>query len=114
MTSHNDLDLAAALDEFDVDMDAQPAADAAPQRDPMRMLRRIPVRLTLEVGTATVPLACLLAFESGSTVELDRLAGEPLVIKVNGAPIGTAEVVVSGEHYGLRIVDLDDLKSLAA
>ncbi|CAJ0819355.1 MULTISPECIES: flagellar motor switch protein FliN [Ralstonia] len=114
MTSHNDIDLAAALDEFDIGDESQTAVEAAPQRDPMRMLRRIPVRLTLEVGSATVPLADLLTFEPGSTVELDRLAGEPLVIKVNGAQIGTAEVVVSGEHYGLRIVDLDDLKSLAS
>jgi len=112
MTS-TDIDL-TALDDFDVDDDATPAAQAAPTRDPLRMLRRIPVRLTLEVGSATVPMAQLLALEAGSTVELDRLAGEPLVIKVNGEPIGTAEVVVAGEHYGLRIVELDDLSALTA
>ena len=37
------------------------------------------------------------------------LAGEPLVIKVNGAPIGRAEVVVAGEQYGLKVIDLDGL-----
>ena len=36
-------------------------------------------------------------------------AGEPLVIKVNGTPIGRAEVVVSGENYGLKVLELSDL-----
>jgi flagellar motor switch protein FliN/FliY len=40
---------------------------------------------------------------------LDALAGEPLVIKVNGAAIGRAEVVVAGEQYGLKVIDLDGL-----
>ena len=51
-----------------------------------------------------------------SVVELDRLAGEPLVIKVNGTAIGRAEVVVAGENYGLKVIDLDglDLGQLAS
>ena len=40
---------------------------------------------------------------------LTNLAGEPLVIKVNGTPIGRAEVVVAGEQYGLKVIDLDGL-----
>jgi flagellar motor switch protein FliN/FliY len=49
-----------------------------------------------------------------SVVELDMLAGDPLVIKVNGTPIGRAEVVVAGENYGLKVLDLDglDLESM--
>lgn len=113
MNAINDIDL-SALDDFDMGDAPEAATEAPAPRDPMRMLRRIPVRLTLEVGEATVPLADLLSYEAGSTVELNRLAGEPLAIKVNGTPIGTAEVVVSGEHYGLRIIELDDLSSLAA
>ncbi|MEW1781069.1 flagellar motor switch protein FliN [Arthrobacter sp. NPDC080086] len=113
MTAINDIDL-SALDDLDLGDEPQATAEAAAPRDPMRMLRRIPVRLTLEVGEATVPLADLLSYEAGSTVELNRLAGEPLVIKVNGTAIGTAEVVVSGEHYGLRIIELDDLSSLTS
>ena len=112
MTSTTDLDL-SALGDLDLGDDPQSIAASASPRDPMRMLRRIPVRLTLEVGEATVPLADLLSYETGSTVELNRLAGEPLVIKVNGTPVGLGEVVVSGEHYGLRIIELDDLNSLA-
>ncbi|WP_175808510.1 flagellar motor switch protein FliN [Burkholderia cenocepacia] len=111
MTSTTDLDL-SALADLDLGDDPKSITEPASPRDPMRMLRRIPVRLTLEVGEATVPLADLLSYETGSTVELNRLAGEPLVIKVNGTPVGLGEVVVSGEHYGLRIIELDDLNAL--
>lgn len=88
-------------------------AQASTQRAPLQLLRRIPVRLTLEVGAATLPLSELVALEHGSVVELDRLAGEPLLIKVNGATIGRAEVVVAGDNYGLKVVELDDLGALA-
>lgn len=92
------------------------AAEAPPRRrDLPQMLRKIPVTLTLEVGAARVSLQDLMAIETDSVIELDTLAGEPLVIKVNGTPIGRAEVVVAGENYGLKVVemagfDLDALK----
>ncbi|MFL6675696.1 MAG: FliM/FliN family flagellar motor switch protein [Massilia sp.] len=73
------------------------------------MMRRIPVTLTLEVGSARISLQELMSIGPASVVPLDSLAGEPLVIKVNGAPIGRAEVVVSGEQYGLKVIDLDGL-----
>lgn len=73
------------------------------------MMRRIPVTLTLEVGSARISLQELMAIGPSSVVPLDALAGEPLVIKVNGAPIGRAEVVVAGEQYGLKVIDLDGL-----
>ncbi|MGU3779458.1 flagellar motor switch protein FliN [Burkholderia metallica] len=110
MTSTTDLDL-SALGDLDLGDDPKSITETTSARDPMRMLRRIPVRLTLEVGEATVPLADLLSYETGSTVELNRLAGDPLIIKVNGTPVGLGEVVVSGEHYGLRIIELDDLNA---
>ncbi|PZN31905.1 MAG: flagellar motor switch protein FliN [Proteobacteria bacterium] len=73
------------------------------------MMRKIPVTLTLEVGSARISLQDLASIEPNSVIELDTLAGEPLVIKVNGTAIGRAEVVVSGENYGLRVVELSDL-----
>lgn len=80
-----------------------------PRRNIPEMMRKIPVTLTLEVGSARISLHDLMSIENDSVVELDRLAGEPLVIKVNGTPIGRAEVVVSGENYGLKVIDLDGL-----
>jgi len=74
-----------------------------------QMMRRIPVTLTLEVGSARVSLQELMEIQPSSVLPLDSLAGEPLVIKVNGTPIGRAEVVVAGEQYGLKVIDLDGL-----
>ncbi|NYE59753.1 flagellar motor switch protein FliN/FliY [Duganella sp. 1224] len=82
---------------------------AAPRRDLPAMMRKIPVTLTLEVGSARISLEELMNIGPDSVVELDVLAGEPLVIKVNGTAIGRAEVVVAGENYGLKVIDLDGL-----
>jgi flagellar motor switch protein FliN/FliY len=82
---------------------------AAPRRDLPAMMRKIPVTLTLEVGSARISLEELMNIGPDSVVELDVLAGEPLVIKVNGTAIGRAEVVVAGENYGLKVLDLDGL-----
>lgn len=84
--------------------------------DLTQMMRKIPVTLTLEVGSARISLQELMAIGESSVVELDALAGEPLIIKVNGTPIGRGQVVVSGENYGLKVIDLDglDLDSLAS
>ena len=84
-------------------------ATSAPRRDLPAMMRKIPVTLTLEVGSARISLQDLMAIGPDSVVELDVLAGEPLVIKVNGTAIGRAEVVVAGENYGLKVIDLDGL-----
>lgn len=79
------------------------------RRDIPQMMRKIPVTLTLEVGSARISLQELMAIGPDSVIELDIPAGEPLVIKVNGTPIGRAEVVVAGENYGLKVIDLDGL-----
>ena len=94
------------IDELS-DTAAAPAAPGAARLP--QMMRRIPVTLTLEVGSARISLQELMAIGPSSVVPLDALAGEPLVIKVNGAPIGRAEVVVAGEQYGLKVIDLDGL-----
>jgi|SRR5450830_362476 len=105
------------LDDVTEEMILDPvAADLAemqvarpPRRDLPQMMRKIPVTLTLEVGSARISLEELMSIGPESVVELDVLAGEPLVIKVNGTAIGRAEVVVAGENYGLKVIDLDGL-----
>ncbi len=93
--------------------EAAPAAETptppARTRALGRLMRQIPVTLTLEVGSARVSLEDLSMLDADSVVELDTLAGEPLTIKVNGVAIGRAEVVISGDNYGLKIVDVSDL-----
>lgn len=98
------------LDDIDAPAPATPPEPPpAPRRSLSQMMRKIPVTLTLEVGSAKVSLHDLVNLGPESVVELDRLAGEPLVIRVNGTPIGQGEVVVSGENYGLKVVELADL-----
>lgn len=119
MNTHDPLDMGPLLgdgpDLIDLDTpEAPPAPVAKPRRDLSQMMRRIPITLTLEVGSARVSLQDLAELSETSVVELDALAGEPLVIKANGTPVGRAEVVVSGDNYGLKVVELSglDLDSL--
>lgn len=91
--------------------DADQTRSGSPRRarDLPQMMRKIPVTLTLEVGSARISLQELMSIGPSSVIALDAMAGEPLVIKVNGTPIGRAEVVVAGEQYGLKVIDLDGL-----
>lgn len=105
-----DDNLLADLEDVLEDEAPESAAPApAPKRNFAQMMRRIPVTLTLEVGSAKLSLQELAQIERNSVIELDTLAGEPLVVKVNGTVIGRAEVVVSGENYGLKVLELSDL-----
>jgi len=90
-----------------------PAADAAavPQSDiALGRLSRIKVNLTVEVGHARLTLEDLLRLNEGAVVELDRMAGDPLDILVNGTQIARGEVVVVGERFGIRFSEIVDPK----
>lgn len=110
--STSDALLEDMSEEMIIDQVTSELSDMSPprqRRDLPQMMRKIPVTLTLEVGSARISLQDLMAIGPDSVVELDVLAGEPLVIKVNGTAIGRAEVVVAGENYGLKVIDLDGL-----
>ena len=109
-TNQSDTLLEDLGDEMIIDQgDVSDVTSTRTRRDIPQMMRKIPVTLTLEVGSARISLEELMAIGPDSVLELDMLAGEPLVIKVNGTPIGRAEVVVAGENYGLKVIDLDGL-----
>ncbi|MFT4173488.1 MAG: FliM/FliN family flagellar motor switch protein [Rhodocyclaceae bacterium] len=107
----DNTDLGSLLADLAEPVNEAPMVAEAPRppRSLTQMMRKIPVTLTLEVGAARVSLQDLMNIQQDSVIELDTLAGEPLVIKVNGTAIGRAEVVVSGENYGLKVVELSDL-----
>lgn len=93
----------------------EPTKAPASLADSMALLKRIPVTLTLEVSSVEIMLADLLNIDHDTVIELDKLAGEPLDIKVNNILLGKAEVVVVNEKYGLRVLefntnDINDLK----
>ena len=76
-----------------------------PQQD-LSFFGKIPVSVTLEVASTEISLKELMEVDASSVIVLDKLAGEPLDVKVNGALFAKAEVVVMNGNYGLRIVEL--------
>ena len=99
------------INEGELSLDAeQPAVEPVPQlpspRQDMSFFGKIPVNVTLEVASAEISLKELMECDTSSVIVLDKLAGEPLDVKVNGTLFGKAEVVVMNGNYGLRIVEL--------
>ncbi|MDQ7015351.1 MAG: flagellar motor switch protein FliN [Gammaproteobacteria bacterium] len=66
----------------------------------------IPVTIAMEIGRTLISIRNLLQLNQGSVVELDRLAGEPLDVMVNGTLIAHGEVVVVNEKFGIRLTDI--------
>ncbi len=74
----------------------------------LRVLENIEVQMTVEVGNTEIRIRDLLRLNEGSVVELDRLAGDPLDILVNGTMIAKGEVVMVGERFGVRFTEIVD------
>ncbi len=66
----------------------------------------IPVTIAMEVGRTNISIRNLLQLNQGSVVELDRIAGEPLDVLVNGTLIAHGEVVVVNDKFGIRLTDV--------
>ena len=76
--------------------------------DNLRVLETIEVSMGVEVGRTEITIRDLLRLNEGSVVELDRLAGDPLDILVNGTMIAKGEVVMVGERFGIRFTEIVD------
>ncbi len=72
----------------------------------MDVILDIPVTISMEVGNTQIPIRNLLQLNQGSVIELDRLAGEPLDVLVNGTLIAHGEVVMVNEKFGIRLTDV--------
>lgn len=72
----------------------------------MELIMDIPVTLSMELGNTEIAIRNLLQLTQGSVVELDRFAGEPLDVLVNGTLIAHGEVVVVNDKYGIRLTDV--------
>jgi len=66
----------------------------------------IPVTISMEIGRTKISIRNLLQLNQGSVIELDRLAGEPLDVLVNGTLVAHGEVVVVNEKFGIRLTDV--------
>lgn len=74
----------------------------------LRVLENIEVQLSVEVGNTEIKIRDLLRLNEGSVIELDRLAGDPLDILVNGTMIAKGEIVMVGERFGVRFTEIVD------
>jgi len=102
----------AEAGESDEDVQAAPmeefedAASVAAQHPDLDVILDIPVTISMEVGNTSIPIRNLLQLNQGSVIELDRLAGEPLDVLVNGTLIAHGEMVMVNEKFGIRLTDV--------
>ncbi len=72
----------------------------------LEVILEVPVTLSMEVGRTRIPIRNLLQLNQGSVVELDRAAGDPLDVFVNGTLVAHGEVVVVNDKFGIRLTDV--------
>lgn len=106
----------ARFEAWDGSADDKPSIAVTSSPASLDLVMDIPVRISMEVGSAELSVRDLLNLNQGAVVELDRLAGEPLDVLVNGSLIAKGEVVVVNEQLGIRLTELasaaDRVKSL--
>jgi flagellar motor switch protein FliN len=99
----------------DVDFSVDPAGgllDALPDATPadddvdLARLHNVPVELAVEIGRTRMTIGDTLGLGPGSIITLNRMAGEPVDLLVNGRPIARGEVVVIDEEFGLRVTEV--------
>ncbi|WP_299807171.1 flagellar motor switch protein FliN [uncultured Shewanella sp.] len=93
---------AVELDEFS--SDGSPLTEEEASK--LDAIMDIPVTISMEVGRSFINIRNLLQLNQGSVVELDRVAGEPLDVMVNGTLIAHGEVVVVNDKFGIRLTDV--------
>jgi len=94
----------APMEEFDNTADSStPNESGTPELD---VILDIPVSISMEVGNTQIAIRNLLQLNQGSVIELDRLAGEPLDVLVNGTLIAHGEVVMVNDKFGIRLTDV--------
>jgi flagellar motor switch protein FliN/FliY len=89
-----------------IDLDELKDEGAALSNPSLDVILDIPVKLSMEVGRSDISIRNLLQLNQGSVVELDRVAGEPLDVLVNGTLVAHGEVVVVNDRYGIRLTDV--------
>ena len=100
------------LPEIDEQVVARGAQDgggrgqAALSAGDLGLVLEVPLRLTVEIGSASLPVRDVLALTKGSVVELDRMSGEPADVYANDRLIARGEVSVADQRVAIRITEL--------
>ena len=90
----------AQFQNFDSSMSAMPS------QENIGLIRDVPLEVTVELGRTTKSIADILDFAPGTIIELDRIAGEPIDVLVNGKFVAKGEVVVIEESFGIRVTEI--------
>ena len=91
-----------AGEQLEAELDAALAAADAD----LARLHAVPVELAVEIGRTRMTIGDTLGLGPGSIITLNRMAGEPVDLLVNGRPIARGEVVVIDEEFGLRVTEV--------
>jgi flagellar motor switch protein FliN/FliY len=97
---------AVVYDQLDEEAAAGPEGARLDAAGDLRRLSEVPMELSVEIGRAQMTVGEALQLRAGSVVTLERLAGEPVDLLVNGTPIARGEVVVVDEQFGLRVTEI--------
>lgn len=88
------------------DLNAQASTPGGGEDVNLDILLDVPVTISMEIGRTKINIRNLLHLNQGSVIELDRLAGEPMDVLVNGTLIAHGEVVVVNDKFGIRLTDV--------
>ncbi|MEQ1529987.1 MAG: flagellar motor switch protein FliN [Methylococcales bacterium] len=97
---------AAEFEEFENVSDAKKNHGGGSDEINLDVILDVPVTVSMEIGRTQINIRSLLQLNQGSVVELDRFAGEPLDVLVNGTLIAHGEVVVVNDKFGIRLTDV--------
>ena len=82
------------------------------QQENIDLIMDVPLEVTVELGRTKKSIKEILEFSPGTIVELDKIAGEPIDVLVNGKMVAKGEVVVIEESFGVRITDIIKPKTM--
>lgn len=83
-----------------------PAVTSLTQRENINLIKDVPLEVTVELGRTRKSISDILEFAPGTIVELNKIAGEPVDVFVNGKHVAKGEVVVIEESFGVRITEV--------
>jgi flagellar motor switch protein FliN/FliY len=85
----------------------EPVTPKIDSEESFQLLLDVPLRVTVELGRTRMLIQDLLELGQGSVIDLERLAGEPVDVLVNGHPIALGEIVVFNDRYAVRVVSIN-------
>ena len=91
---------AAQFQSFSPDITTIPGAEN------IGLIQDVPLEVTVELGRTKRPISDILDFAPGTIIELDKIAGEPVDVLVNGKLVAKGEVVVIEESFGVRVTEI--------